>query len=117
MISKQQIENFKGRKEYLKRRIELADDKEALERQLYALYLEERVAYSDDLIQPGDPRFQTLYRNEWIKNERELEEAKLKKKRIAMEQNKFYKDNLHEGRDKVKNALNLEDKIRYEGNK
>lgn len=90
------------------------DEIEDIKREFYRLYRHERVTYSDDLVQPGDPRFQTLYKEQWLKAEKEKYEVELKAKSIKEEQNKFYKNNLHEGRDKVRNALDLEDKIRWE---
>ena len=114
------INNFKRRKEYIERQMSYAEDaenKEPYRRKLRALYLEERATYSNDLVQPDDPRFQTLYKNEWLKREKEKKQAELKAKRIKAERDKFYKDNILEGKSKVMNALELEDKLRYEGNK
>jgi len=117
MISRQQIQDFKYRKAHIERQMAREDDKEPYERKLRALYLEERAAYSDDMVQPDDPRFQTLYKNEWLKGEKEKELADLKAKRIKAEREQFYKDNILEGKKKVMNTLELEDKLRYESNK
>lgn len=79
MISKQQIQYFKGKKKYFENKIRclLLEDNEDnedeidnIKRRMRALYLEERAAYSNDLVQPDDSRFQTLYRNEWLKAEK-----------------------------------------------
>lgn len=117
--------NFKGKKQYFENKIrclirqeEIYDEDneeeiDDIKRKLEALYFEERASYSDDLVQPGDPRFQTLYKKEWLKKEKEKEEAHLKAKRIKAEREQFYKDNILEGKSKVMNALKLEDKIRH----
>lgn len=52
-----------------------------------------------------------------VKSREEKNQAELKAKRIKAERKQFYKDNILEGKSKVMNALELEDKLRYEGNK
>ena len=121
MISPQQIKRFKGEKEHIMKQIhyldkdseDYEDEVESYSRQLITLAKRERVAYRDDLIQPDDDGFKKLYREQWLEREKEKEIAELKAKRIKVEQDEFYKHNLHEGRDKVKTALDLEDKIRH----
>ena len=88
---------------------DVIDYKERLKR----VDLEERDYWKNDLVQPGDSRFQTLYRNEWLKTEKEKELKKLKAKRIKAEREQFYKKNLHEGKSQVIKALDSEDKIRH----
>lgn len=121
MINPQQI---KERKQRLNCRLKyLIDDEEMygednadriedIKRDFTRLFRHEKRTYANDLVQPGDSRFKTLYKKQWLEQEKEKEMAELKAKSIKAEQDKFYKDNLHEGRDKVTNALNLEDKIR-----
>ena len=101
------------RKELLMHRLSTADEEEQpyYERKLYALKQEERDAYKDDLVQPGENRFKTLYKNEWLKNEKEEEQKHIKQKREKESRDKFYKDNLLEGKAKVKRALELEEKL------
>ena len=116
MINPQQI---KDRRHRLTERLrylindEDEDEIENIKREFDRMSSHERKTYANDLVQPGDNRFKTLYKEEWQKLEEKKEETYLKAKRIKAEQNKFYKKNLHEGRDKVTNVLNLEDKLRH----
>jgi len=111
MINREQIQKFKGRRRVLINRLSTAEDKHYYERRLRALELEERDAWRDDLIQPGEDRFKTLYRNEWLKNEKEKEHKHIKNIEEKESRDKFYKDNLLEGKERVKRALSLEEKI------
>lgn len=90
-----------------------SSDEEGLEKEMRRLLYKEKAIYRKDLIQPNDPNFKTYYKEEWEKLEKEKNETLLKEKLIKEEQNQFYKDNLLIGKEKVKNALMLEDKIRY----
>ena len=101
------------RKELLMHRLSTADEEEQpyYRRKLNSLAMEERDAYNDDLVQPGENRFKSLYKNEWLKNEKEKEEKLIKQKREKESRDKFYKDNLLEGKERVKRALELEEKL------
>jgi len=113
MISKEQIQKFKGRRELFMHRLSTAEeeDKHYYKRRLRALEMEERDAWKDDLVQPDEDRFKTLYRNEWLKNEKEKEQKHFKNIKEKASRDKFYKDNLLEGKERVKRALDLEEQI------
>lgn len=113
MINKEQIHKFKMRRELLIDRLKESeeDNRYYYERRLRALALEERDAWKNDLVQPDENSYKTLYRNNWLKMEKEKEEKYFKKIKEKKSRDKFYKDNILEGKAKVMNALNLEDKL------
>ncbi len=113
MISKQKIKEFKAKKKLLMDRLCGAEeeDKSYYERRLHCLELEERDAWKDDIVQPNEDRYKTLYREQWLEREKEREMAEIKQKKDKLSKDKFYKDNILEGKAKVMRALELEDKL------
>ena len=112
MISPQQINFLKKERAYFQ--YKYRDDEEEYIKAMMRQDYKERLAYQEDLIQPDDPRFKTYYKEQWKERERDKEAAHLKEKRIKAERNQFYKDWKFAGQDKVKKALDLEEKLRWQ---
>ena len=93
------------------------DDEEEIEeiqRDLRRLYFRERASYATDLIQPDDNRFKEVYKEQWLKLEKEKEEAELKAKSDKESQEKFLHDNRHGvNADMAKRFIKLEEKIKH----
>ena len=113
MISKEKIHKFKMKRELFTERLENAEeeDKSYYKGKLRALILEERDAWRNDLVQPNEDEYKTLYRKEWLEREKEKETREIKQKEDKLSKDKFYKDNILEGKAKVMRALELEDKL------
>ena len=117
MISPQQIKFFKEKKDYLQSKFRYLDEEEDEEEigqvghDLLKLSYQERDAYKDDLVQPGDNRYEGLYKEEWLKLEKEKERKYVRAQQIKTEQEQFYKKHKLEG-DVVK-AIELENELRY----
>lgn len=117
MISRQKINELKRKREVLIHKLGRAekegeeDDVSYYKRRLHCLDLEERDAWKEDLVQPNENNFRKFYPNQWKENEKEKELAEIKNKEDKLSKDKFYKDNILEGKARVMRALELEDKL------
>jgi len=75
----------------------------------------ERDKYRDDLVQPSEPRFKSLYPEQWAKMERAKEKWEQKRANEKKERDKFYKDNFNE-RSITKKVLEKEEELDDKGN-
>ena len=70
----------------------------------------EREKYRDDLVQPGDSRFKSLYPEQWDKMEEANEKWEARKRKEKEDRDKFYKDNFNE-RSITKKILEREEEL------
>lgn len=117
MISRQKINELKRKREVLIHKLGRAekegeeDDVSYYKRRLHCLDLEERDAWKEDLVQPNEDKYKILYKKEWLEMEKRKELAEIKNKEDKLSKDKFYKDNILEGKARVMRALELEDKL------
>ena len=76
MINRQKINYLKGKREFLERKGD--------ERRLKHLDLEERDAWKDDITQPSNPKFKTLYPKQYA----EIEKGVYQREQAKKDENK-----------------------------